>query len=820
MSDATVPTLHGRLIVRVLGARELSAGETSMVGMLSRVVTDASAAFCEVRIGPRSLMKTDTVNGGRNPTWDVMAALDVSDDAASITVKVYASALVKVGRVVKPRTLGKCDIDIAEIRRENTLHGREYSLSSKHRHTGAGYVTLGFEYIPLRDLMMRSWGDLSVPDSYFPLRKGCMVTLYQDAHAPENSLPPVYDYKHTAYKQRSAWKEIYNAILHAKVIIYVAGWSVDVELMMIRDETAVGRSPNARGISAKPLKSRPLTVGELLKKKADEGVTVSVVVWDEVASVNALEGIINTDGVMATQDEKTYSFFRNTKVHCEKFSRTDDGTNGLLGGLQTAGLWTHHIKHVICDREVPFSPCKRRLCCYMGGLDLTYGRYDTPRHDIFRTLGSTHRNDFHQGCVVGASVDIGPRQPWHDIHCCIEGPITWDVVRTFENRWRCQAPRTAGRALRSLTPDMFVSPEEESQILMKMPDHWNVQFFRSIDERSIIFDQAEHNQRQMSLSSKKGRKIDAGIEKAYIHHIRKAERMIYIENQYFMGSSHMWKSPSGISSNLIPSEIVRKICSKIKLHEEFAVYVVVPLMPEGTQVFAVSELLRWQARTVESMYARIGACIAQAGLAGVASPTDYLSFFCLGKRESMLGNQGTGTPIDTSPVFSLWYARRNMIYVHSKLMIVDDAVAIVGSANINSRSMAGTRDTEIAIATHQPAHTYELSSQSQMVLPRGDVHCFRMSLWAEHIGFLDNAFLAPWQPACMRKVREKGLGNWNLYIADSPRGNEDLPGHLMLFPYNVDAHGTVVSSAEHIPDFPKIPVRGKTSLMLVDTATG
>lgn len=37
------------------------------------------------------------------------------------------------------------------------------------------------------------------------------------------------------------------------------------------------------------------------------------------------------------------------------------------------------------------------------------------------------------------------------------------------------------------------------------------------------------------------------------------------------------------------------------------------------------------------------------------------------------------------------------IYVHSKLMIVDDRTAIIGSANINDRSQLGTRDSEVCI---------------------------------------------------------------------------------------------------------------------------
>lgn len=38
-----------------------------------------------------------------------------------------------------------------------------------------------------------------------------------------------------------------------------------------------------------------------------------------------------------------------------------------------------------------------------------------------------------------------------------------------------------------------------------------------------------------------------------------------------------------------------------------------------------------------------------------------------------------------------------IIYVHSKLMIVDDKRAIIGSANINDRSLCGDRDSELAI---------------------------------------------------------------------------------------------------------------------------
>ena len=37
------------------------------------------------------------------------------------------------------------------------------------------------------------------------------------------------------------------------------------------------------------------------------------------------------------------------------------------------------------------------------------------------------------------------------------------------------------------------------------------------------------------------------------------------------------------------------------------------------------------------------------------------------------------------------------IYVHSKLAIADDKRAIIGSSNINDRSLLGDRDSEVAV---------------------------------------------------------------------------------------------------------------------------
>lgn len=66
--------------------------------------------------------------------------------------------------------------------------------------------------------------------------------------------------------------------------------------------------------------------------------------------------------------------------------------------------------------------------------------------------------------------------------------------------------------------------------------------------------------------------------------------------------------------------------------------------------------------------------------AGIEDPSQYVSFH--GLRSNSI--------LDGEPVTEL-------IYVHSKLMIIDDRVCICGSANINDRSMLGKRDSEVAV---------------------------------------------------------------------------------------------------------------------------
>nr|POE52235.1 phospholipase d alpha 1 [Quercus suber] len=79
---------------------------------------------------------------------------------------------------------------------------------------------------------------------------------------------------------------------------------------------------------------------------------------------------------------------------------------------------------------------------------------------------------------------------------------------------------------------------------------------------------------------------------------------------------------------------------------------------------------------------------------------------------------------------------------------VDDEYIIIGSANINQRSMDGAQDTEIAMGAYQ---TFHLSTRQPA---RGQIHGFWMALWYKHLGMLDNSFLHPESVECVQRVNQ------------------------------------------------------------------
>ena len=145
------------------------------------------------------------------------------------------------------------------------------------------------------------------------------------------------------------------------------------------------------------------------------------------------------------------------------------------------------------------------------------------------------------------------------------------------------------------------------------------------------------------------------------------------------------------------------------------------------------------------------------------------------------------------------------------MMIVDDAYIIVGSANINQRSMAGTRDTEMAVGCWQPAFPDNH--------PYGDVHAFRMGLWAEHFRTWVPEFRHPGTYECVQRVKNMALENWHQYIG--PEGST-TPGQILCYPLYVKDNGDL-DTLEGVGTFPDFPpgskIMGTVSAMIPQKVT-
>ena len=181
----------------------------------------------------------------------------------------------------------------------------------------------------------------------------------------------------------------------------------------------------------------------------------------------------------------------------------------------------------------------------------------------------------------------------------------------------------------------------------------------------------------MGLNSNDGN-MENSIQNAYIELIQNSKRFVYIENQFFMSST---------AGNTLKNEVAQALVYRIELaharRERFRVIVYLPLVPafEGDVVDSKAALLRvqihWQFMTISRGGGSIYEQLREKGI----NPEEYIQFFSLRNHARMMNGQPA----------------TELIYIHSKIMIVDDEVVLIGSANINDRSLQGSRDSEIAV---------------------------------------------------------------------------------------------------------------------------
>ena len=374
---------HGRLKIHIIAAENLPDTDNFMWGIDRDDKTDA---YVTGDLGGARLFKTRYISNDLNPVWDEVFSVYVCHHASSFELRVkdkeHVGAVFVAGAV----------IPAADLESGEEVEGWFDLLNGEE---SCGQIHVSVQYIPKNDLNEES----HELDSYFPPRENCKMILYQDADTPQ--LPQFESLTHpdgSPYEATRAWKDLFETIKNAQKFIYITGWSVYTAIQLVRgDEDPDGFS----------------NVGELLKTKADEGVRVLMLVWNEKLSTEA------TAGLMGTHDEETFQFFQGSSVECVVVPRSK--TDGVLADNFVGTFYTHHQKTVICDAPLEEDEGLCRIVAFIGGLDITDGRYDTPEFHLFKTLTTLHKGDYYNNCIVGGLASVGPRQPWHDIHARCEG---------------------------------------------------------------------------------------------------------------------------------------------------------------------------------------------------------------------------------------------------------------------------------------------------------------------------------------------------------------------------------------------------------------
>ncbi|AES61429.2 phospholipase D p2-like protein [Medicago truncatula] len=565
---------------------------------------------------------------------------------------------------------------------------------------------------------------------------------------------------------QAAFEAIASSIQDAKSEIFITGWWLCPELYLRR-----------------PFDSFPtFRLDSLLEEKAKQGVQIYVLIYKEVS--------------IALKINSLYSMRRLLKIHenVRVLRSPDHFTSGVY-------LWSHHEKLVIIDYKI----------CFLGGLDLCFGRYDTPEHKVgdspsviwpgkdYYNPRESEPNSWEDTMRDEFDRQKYPRMPWHDVHCALWGPPCRDIARHFVQRWnhakRTKAPneheipllmphhhmviphymgrnsfssqsppqdiplllpQEADGAVTSngddrnssecspllsqnLEGETLVSDNQnkgfqdesvpfnlEAQCIVDSIDDWwetpegtndaTTLEYGQVGPRTTCHCQVIRSVSQWSVGTSQP---EESIHTAYCSLIEKAKHFIYIENQFFISGLAM----DDTIQNRILEAIYRRILKAHKEQEDFRVIVVLPLLPgfqgglDDGGAATVRALTHWQYRTISrerhSILHNLDAIIGR-------KTHDYISFYGL-RSHGRLHPDG---PMATSQV-----------YVHSKLMIIDDRVALIGSSNINDRSLLGSRDSEIGVVIEDKEYVESLMNGKPWKAGKFS-HSLRCSLWSEHLGLL------------------------------------------------------------------------------------
>jgi phospholipase D1/2 len=413
-----------------------------------------------------------------------------------------------------------------------------------------------------------------------------------------------------------------------------------------------------------------------------------------------------------------------------------------------------------------------------------------------------------------------PRMPWQDVHCRIEGPAVSHLLRNFVMRWNIEAKSSE----RLTMPDENIAPSSSAG---KM----HVQVLRSAPQGHCTKELAALRPKP---STPHPTARQDNIHQAMLKLIEKSRRFIYIENQFFVsdfgteaphpkelspvgkfidtynGSSQnataqkmAWNNSQSKAklgyfdrermlhppTNGVCRALVQRIRRSImdRHPTPFHVYITLPVHSEGQLCTAgIAVQVYWTMQTLvfgsQSLLNGVRRSLKARELFD-AGDTGYERVFADGNREY------ESIPLEKCSQYVTLLNLRNwaqvgsrylteQVYVHSKLMIVDDLYALLGSANVNDRSLLGDRDSELAVlVVDGETKRADINGTGSQREVRNFAHDLRKKVWSKLFGITGNVRPAkelkqaidhPGMPDSWRLIQKRAEANAALYEAAFP----------------------------------------------------
>ncbi|KAG9299286.1 hypothetical protein G9A89_013934 [Geosiphon pyriformis] len=514
-----------------------------------------------------------------------------------------------------------------------------------------------------------------------------------------------------------------EAISHAQKEIFIEDWWLSPELYL--------RRPHAN--------NQEYRLDRLLKKKAEEGVKIYVVVYKEISQALTLDSHHSKEAL------------RNLHPNITVQRHPDH----LVGGTY---FWAHHEKICVIDQEIAF----------IGGLDLCFGRYDTGGHQLVdyhqhsnyveiwpgQDYSNPRIKDFidvkkHWNCLISKFETA--RMPWHDISIGLIGRPVQDIARHFIERWNF-IKKEKGENRPDLQVLVYKSDFQHDR---ENPPHYKDYKYFGNNIKAHPY-KGTVNVQILRSSSKwsHGIETEKSIQNAYIETIKNAHHFIYIENQFFITATK--ESEKFPVKNLIGKAIVERIQRAARNNEKFRIIVCMPLLPSfpcevnSKDAGTLRLVMHYQYRSISRGGHSIFEALRNSGI----DPEKYISFFALrnyGRIRPSAVREAKGAlreetgesiadPIVPHGVLdddSTGNFVTEELYIHTKLLIADDRYVIIGSANLNDRSQLGNHDSEIA-AYIEDTDTIDSQLAGRHYKAAKFAVTLRRQIFREHLGLLND----------------------------------------------------------------------------------